>query len=328
MHITGHLNVHKICLIRHAEFVYGTPHSDASTDTSGFSYRHVCDMPNSCMKCRIRVWYTSLRCLDRHVGTFRSTHTWHAKFVYDMSQSDAVFTHDMPHSEASIDTDIRIDAYVTCRIHVGQVLFGYPVWILPHLTHTRLTLTSFDTYLVWHLPRLTLTSFDTNLVWHLPRLTLSDIQIDLKVASYSCLTYPKKCTWDLRMRNSKFIRHAYEERSISWMNMHVTCDISHCKCYTFEIHQIQTLEFLGTNSNSTRQVIFYKSNLYLVALLGKMICNVGDPVSLRHPVWNTLSASRMTHLFWTQHSCLTYGVATISRLLKILHLFCRIKSLL
>ena len=151
MHITGHLNVHMICLIRHAEFVYGTPHSDASSDTSGFSYRHGCDMPNSCMKCRIRVWYTSFRCLDRHVGTFRSTHTWHAKFVYDMSQSDAVFTHDMPHSEASIDTDIRIDAYVTCRIHVGQVLFGYPVWILPHLTHTRLTLTSFDTYLVWHL---------------------------------------------------------------------------------------------------------------------------------------------------------------------------------
>jgi len=32
------------------------------------------------------------------------------------------------------------------------------------------------------------------------------------------------------------------------------------------------------------QVIFRKSYLYLVALLWKMICNLGDPMSLRHPV--------------------------------------------
>jgi len=29
---------------------------------------------------------------------------------------------------------------------------------------------------------------------------------------------------------------------------------------------------------------FRKSNLYLVALLWKMICNLGDPMSLRHPI--------------------------------------------
>ena len=29
---------------------------------------------------------------------------------------------------------------------------------------------------------------------------------------------------------------------------------------------------------------FRKSDLYLVALLWKMICNLGDPMSLRHPV--------------------------------------------
>ena len=32
-------------------------------------------------------------------------------------------------------------------------------------------------------------------------------------------------------------------------------------------------------------VIFRKSYLHLVALLWKMICNVGDPMSLRHPVF-------------------------------------------
>ena len=32
------------------------------------------------------------------------------------------------------------------------------------------------------------------------------------------------------------------------------------------------------------QVIFRKSNLYLMALLWKIICNLGDPMSLRHPV--------------------------------------------
>ena len=32
------------------------------------------------------------------------------------------------------------------------------------------------------------------------------------------------------------------------------------------------------------QVIFRKSDLYLMALLWEMICNLGDPMSLRHPV--------------------------------------------
>ena len=39
------------------------------------------------------------------------------------------------------------------------------------------------------------------------------------------------------------------------------------------------------------QVIFRKSDLYLVALLWKMICNLGDPMSLRHPV------HKYAHLF-------------------------------
>ena len=32
------------------------------------------------------------------------------------------------------------------------------------------------------------------------------------------------------------------------------------------------------------QVVFRKSDLYLVAVLWTMICNLGDPLSLRHPV--------------------------------------------
>ena len=32
------------------------------------------------------------------------------------------------------------------------------------------------------------------------------------------------------------------------------------------------------------QVVFRKSDLYLVAVLWKMTCNLGDPISLRHPV--------------------------------------------
>ena len=31
------------------------------------------------------------------------------------------------------------------------------------------------------------------------------------------------------------------------------------------------------------QVIFRRSDLYLVALWWKVICNLGDPMSLRHP---------------------------------------------
>jgi len=34
------------------------------------------------------------------------------------------------------------------------------------------------------------------------------------------------------------------------------------------------------------EVIFRKSDIYLLALLWKIICNLGDPMSLRHPVWH------------------------------------------
>jgi len=40
--------------------------------------------------------------------------------------------------------------------------------------------------------------------------------------------------------------------------------------------------------------IFRKRALYLVALLWKMICNLGDPMSLRHPVLNT------SYCYWTR----------------------------
>jgi len=68
----------------------------------------------------------------------------------------------------------------------------------------------------------------------------------------------------------------------------------------------------------------------------KMICNLGDPTSLRRPV-----VGRRTSRLWVVGMCSLdvdrhshkdvrqdYGVATISRLLKIIGLLCRISSLL
>ena len=55
------------------------------------------------------------------------------------------------------------------------------------------------------------------------------------------------------------------------------------------------------------QVVFRKSDLYLVAILWKMICNLKDPMSLRHPVRPTHTQPGVTH----------YGVAMTSRLLQI-----------
>ena len=46
------------------------------------------------------------------------------------------------------------------------------------------------------------------------------------------------------------------------------------------------------------QVIFRKRALYLVALLWKMICNLGDPMSLRHPV-----ITGPIPYYWTQYMC-------------------------
>ena len=58
----------------------------------------------------------------------------------------------------------------------------------------------------------------------------------------------------------------------------------------FSINQRQTLKKQvcilqgGEDSKDplSLQVVFRKSDLYLVALLWKMICNLGDPMSLRH----------------------------------------------
>ena len=58
-----------------------------------------------------------------------------------------------------------------------------------------------------------------------------------------------------------------------------------------------------------------------MALLWKMICNLGDPMSLRHPVVCTLEtlSSQMRDILITND---LWGV-TISRLLKIKGLFCK-----
>ena len=70
-----------------------------------------------------------------------------------------------------------------------------------------------------------------------------------------------------------------------------------------------------------------------MALLWKMICNLGDPMSLRHPVVISsihLSSPYMrgVDVYSRNFSKISYGVATISRLLKTIGLFCRISSLL
>jgi len=50
--------------------------------------------------------------------------------------------------------------------------------------------------------------------------------------------------------------------------------------------------------------MFRKSDLYLAALLWKMICNLGDPMSLRHPVpctnWRPTSRNHITHVQWAR----------------------------
>ena len=40
----------------------------------------------------------------------------------------------------------------------------------------------------------------------------------------------------------------------------------------------------GATDTGTKNTNKRKSDLYVVALLWKMICNLGDPMSLRHPV--------------------------------------------
>jgi len=54
--------------------------------------------------------------------------------------------------------------------------------------------------------------------------------------------------------------------------------------YTDEIQSMRSKGISTGWRRLTLLVIFRKSNLYLVALLWKMICNVGDPMSLRHTV--------------------------------------------
>ena len=73
--------------------------------------------------------------------------------------------------------------------------------------------------------------------------------------------------------------------------------ISSSKSPFFDIHCIRKISAKDLARASERstgwrrligslilQVIFLRSDLYLVALLWKTICNVRDPMSLRHPV--------------------------------------------
>ena len=75
------------------------------------------------------------------------------------------------------------------------------------------------------------------------------------------------------------------------------------------------------------EVIFRKSDLYLVALLWKLICNLGDPMSLRHPVsrfpgvsrWEVVSHVWMGHVARTNESCHTNGVMSHVRMIHVAH---------
>jgi len=66
-------------------------------------------------------------------------------------------------------------------------------------------------------------------------------------------------------------------------------------------------------------VIFRKSDLYLVALLWKMTCNLGEPMSLRHPVciyvfippYSNLYRKRMNTYAYTYDTLNTYGYTYI-----------------
>ena len=51
----------------------------------------------------------------------------------------------------------------------------------------------------------------------------------------------------------------------------------------FVVNVWQWTGVLRHHCKASLYVIFRKSDLYLVALLWKMICNLGDPTSLRHP---------------------------------------------
>ena len=55
--------------------------------------------------------------------------------------------------------------------------------------------------------------------------------------------------------------------------------------------------WLGNVAHMKLQVIFRKRDLYLVALLWKMICNLGDPMSLRHPWLGNVAHMKVSHIW-------------------------------
>jgi len=68
--------------------------------------------------------------------------------------------------------------------------------------------------------------------------------------------------------------------------------------------------------------MFRKSDLYLVALLWKMFCNLGDPMSLRHPVWTrgqvmNFMASKRTYLIWGAQSNFSSTITETVRLCTV-----------
>ena len=69
------------------------------------------------------------------------------------------------------------------------------------------------------------------------------------------------------------------------------------------------------------QVIFRKSDLYLVALLWKMIGNLWDPMSLRHPVLMFICLTSLKHICNKKYRSL------LPNIVSFIGLFCQIQSL-
>ena len=73
--------------------------------------------------------------------------------------------------------------------------------------------------------------------------------------------------------------------------VHTFSLFTHSHCSHILITPLSRLRHVCCVMIYPQQVIFRKSDLYLVALLWKMICNLGDPMSLGLS-WEIVSASR------------------------------------
>ena len=102
------------------------------------------------------------------------------------------------------------------------------------------------------------------------------ICIYIYIYIYVCV-YIFRRTSPLCVCLSLIYMHTCIHRSLSLSFFH-----SLSLCLPLSVQHIQRGE--DSEDPLSLQVILCKSDLYLVALLWKMICNLGDPMSLRHPV--------------------------------------------